>query len=666
MRPETKSEHVTERQHRSPVIRGSFWKWRVTAATIFFSIFFMYQLQDVKFNRFGGDRISITSPTSFEPKVFFWKDIEPSSQIVYHNCYDGLQCARLEVPMDWNRTDGAGNKVAIAIVRVPAKVPVTDPRYGGPILINPGGPGGSGVARVLRVGRQLQKVVDSGVTPEEASYNSSDKYFDILGFDPRGINNTTPTISCFPNSFSRQSWITQADAEGMLGSSDASFNWNWRRARALAEGCSKQLAKPLYGNEPLGEHVNTAPVARDMVEIIERHAEWKEIEGKRAQQVLDQSTGFDPDHSIIARTTWNQGIEKLQYWGFSYGTLLGATFAAMYPDKVHRVVLDGVVDADSYYYGYWDSNLWDSDEIYTKFFEYCFEAGPDLCPFHDPRGSAAMRVIYETMLTNIWNNPLAIPGNEERGPEIITWTDIKIITKTALYQPLEYFYILAELLADLTKGDGSKFAIFKQGERTCSGCPLQECQEAGPYSRECMITGWDGVDASSAVLCTDGVYLGDIDEEGFKEYWQMLKNQSHAMGDYWARTRLSCVGWNNTAKWRYPGPFAGNTSHPILWISNTLDTVTPIRNGRKMRDMFPGSVLLEQNCQGHCSFTAPSICTAKAVRAYFQTGVLPPPNTLCEADVKPFFKDASASRTLEKSDIELLDALIVASKNSMD
>ncbi|KAF2814581.1 uncharacterized protein BDZ99DRAFT_434284 [Mytilinidion resinicola] len=568
--------------------------------------------------------------------------------------------------MDWNRTDGAGNKVAIAVVRVPAKVHVTDSRYGGPILINPGGPGGSGVARVLRAGKQLQTVVDSGVAPEEASYDSSETYFDIIGFDPRGINNTTPTISCFPNSFSRQSWITQADAEGMLGSSDVSFNWNWRRARALAEGCSKELAKPLYGNEPLGEHVNTAPVARDMVEIIERHAEWREAEGEKEQDELDRNTGFDPDQPIIVRTKWNQGIEKLQYWGFSYGTLLGATFAAMYPDKVHRVVLDGVVDADSYYYGYWDSNLWDSDEIYMKFFEYCFEAGPDLCPFHDPQGSAAMRITYETLLTKIWNNPLAIPGNEERGPEIITWTDVKIITKTALYQPLGYFYILAELLADLTRGDGSKFAAFKQGERTCSGCPLQECQEAGPYSRECMITDWDGVDASSAVLCTDGIFLGDIDEEGFKEYWQTLKNQSHAMGDYWARTRLSCVGWNNTAKWRHPGPFAGNTSHPILWISNTLDTVTPIRNGQKMKDQFPGSVLLEQNCQGHCSFTAPSICTAKAVRSYFQTGALPPPNTLCEADVKPFFNDTPPFRTLETSDVELLDALIVASKNFMD
>lgn len=125
-----------------------------------------------------------------------------------------------------------------------------------------GGPGGSGVARVMRAGKELQTIVDSGTAQEKSSFTTSEKYFDIIGFDPRGINNTTPTISCFPNSFSRQHWITQADAEGMLGSSDASFSLNWGRARALAQGCSRELAKPLYGNEPLGEHVNTVRLGR--------------------------------------------------------------------------------------------------------------------------------------------------------------------------------------------------------------------------------------------------------------------------------------------------------------------------------------------------------------------------------------------------------------------
>lgn len=67
-----------------------------------------------------------------------WDEIVPSKSLEYHNCGDEFQCARLEVPMDYNRTDGKGRTFALALVRLPAKVPVTDPRYGGAVLINPG------------------------------------------------------------------------------------------------------------------------------------------------------------------------------------------------------------------------------------------------------------------------------------------------------------------------------------------------------------------------------------------------------------------------------------------------------------------------------------------------------------------------------------------------
>ena len=67
-----------------------------------------------------------------------WDEIVPSESLEYHNCGDAFKCARLEVPMDYNRTDGKGRSFTLAVVRVPAKVPVTDPRYGGAVLINPG------------------------------------------------------------------------------------------------------------------------------------------------------------------------------------------------------------------------------------------------------------------------------------------------------------------------------------------------------------------------------------------------------------------------------------------------------------------------------------------------------------------------------------------------
>lgn len=194
-------------------------------------------------------------------------------------------------------------------------------RYGGPVLTNPGGPGGSGVSQVLRNGRATQTIVDSALHPNSTLSDHTHKYHDIIGFDPRGISRTTPGIQCFPDSLSREAWAMQNEALGLLGSSEDSFLRNWYRSRALAEGCSAATTVSIDGNEPIGEHVNTSPVARDMLEIVERHAEWVERQGKLAQTTHDMTFGYDESRTIARRTKWEKGQEKIKYWGNSYGTM---------------------------------------------------------------------------------------------------------------------------------------------------------------------------------------------------------------------------------------------------------------------------------------------------------------------------------------------------------
>lgn len=252
-------------------------------------------------------------------------------------------------------TSSIAARVAVAIVKLPAQVDVNDPRYGGSILINPGmflpnpsrfllgtcteiefssgGPGGSGIKLALLHGRNIQRIVDSPVSPDESLANG-EKYFDIIGFDPRSVGFTTPSFTCFSNPHQRRSWQIASEVDGLLGSSDAALGHMWARKRALAETCYAQM-----GDEAISFAMNTPVVAMDMVTIVESLSRW------RRQSI--QTT-----HPIrSSQTLMKNDLDKLQYWGFSYGTLLGQTFASMYPHLVGRVVLDGVVDSDRHYSG---------------------------------------------------------------------------------------------------------------------------------------------------------------------------------------------------------------------------------------------------------------------------------------------------------------------------
>lgn len=606
---------------------------------------------------------------------FRWYSISPSKSLQYHDCYDGLQCARLDLPMDHHRPDSP-DRIALAIIRRPAKVPVTDPRYGGAILTNPGGPGGSGVEQVLLHGAEIQRIVDSSRDvsddPDRHVDSDKDRYFDIIGFDPRGVNHSTPILSCFPDNFARQTWDMQVQAEGMLGSSGMSLRTGWRRANAFSQGCSRRLEAAANATNFL-EHVNTTPVVADMVEIIERHGEWRE---QQAQTLKKRQTSSQQSLTM-QRTKWQRGQERLQFWGFSYGTVIGTTFASMYPERVGRMVLDGVVDSEDYHNGPWLQNLHDTDAILAKIMEHCSNAGPSRCAFWRPGGPDAIRAAYEKLLHDIWDDPLSVPGTRDRGPEIVTWTDLKTVVKDALYQPVAFAPLLARLFQDITNGTGAAFASAKQAARTPS-CLSAGCRADGPFSDACVSPGWTEFEATSAVLCTDALDIGRFTEDEFRAYWAALTAQSAAMGDYWAQTRLSCAGWAARAKWRFDGPFGqpapprdghANTlgdaatgpgpAHPILWIANTLDTVTPLRNARKMNARFPGSVLLELDAAGHCSITAPSVCVAKSVKNYFQTGDLPAAGTVCQADVKPF-DDVEGRIGLLKGISDDEDALLLA------
>jgi len=125
---------------------------------------------------------------------------------------------------------------------------------------------------------------------------------------------------------------------------------------------------------------------------------------------------------------------------------------------------------------------------------------------------------------------------------------------------------------------------------------------------------------------------------------------------------MQCATWKARARWNVkPADITGNTSHPILLIGNTLDPVTPLNNAYVMQKRFPGSEVLTQDSEGHCSISSPSLCTVKAIRAYFQTGALPTAGTICSPEELPFLgkieRDLSALSEEDESLLEIMEEM---------
>ena len=516
----------------------------------------------------------------------------------FRKCYGNLQCAKLELPLDyWNGTN-LNKTISLAIAKVPAKVPVTDPRYGGPILVNPGGPGGSGVELAAVIGTQIQTLVDSPEHPDShLAENSTAKYYDIIGFDPRGIGNTSPVAMCFDAGPASWSWMLREMAEGILGSSDAALGRLWSMNQALGDTCHRTTE-----GDDIKQFITTASVARDMIELIERHGEWKESEARRliSQEaaVRNRKTGLCQLPGLPQYLAYKPGEEKLQYWGFSYGTFLGSTFASMYPSRVSRLILDGVVDADDYIQTLWTDNLDDTEKVVQALYKTCARAGPTLCPLAQPSSTPAdIESRIADLLASLYHNPLPVPGPT---PEVISYSDVKQLIFQSLYGPIATFPTLTHLLAALARRDGSALRPLLAPIHSYS-CPRGNASRDIPDMQQ-EVAQW-------SIVCADGAEQSFLTPASFDTYWRALDAKSPSTGAIWARIRMRCAGWRIRALHRFTGPFKGQTAHPVLWVGNTADPVTPVGSAWKMAANFPGSVVLEQDSAGvSSSFVTYLLC----------------------------------------------------------
>ncbi|KAL9078396.1 MAG: hypothetical protein Q9157_002691 [Trypethelium eluteriae] len=385
---------------------------------------------------------------------------------------------------------------------------------------------------------------------------------------------------------------------------------------------------------------STASAARDMLELVEKHGKWRDLEArKQFRQGSCRAPVPGEFPAELQHLQYKPGEEKILYWGFSYGSFLGSTFAAMFPSRIKRLALDAVVDAPDYLKQLWTDNLIDTEKVVQSFFETCAAAGPDKCSFTSKGAKPAdLKAKLEGLLAKLWHNPLPVTGEI---PEVVSYSDIKNLMFASLYTPVDSFPYMANLLSDIDRGNGTAFAKLLRPYHSVS-CPSSSTDEIGKVSEPLYNeSGLSSVYATPTIACGDGDPQTNMTLKAFDEYWQQLQTLSPSMGAIWSEVRLTCSAWAIRPLYRFTGPYEANTSSPILWIGNTADPVTPLRSAMKMSKGFPGSVVLTQDSPGHSSLAAFSKCTTTFIRQYFQTGSIPPPGTVCQPDELPF-SDLSA------------------------
>ncbi|OTA92948.1 hypothetical protein M434DRAFT_396081 [Hypoxylon sp. CO27-5] len=524
---------------------------------------------------------------------FDWSTIEPSTSLNYTTCYDSFKCAKLSVPLDWSNTSTTLNstaRVTIAITTLPATVAESDPSFGGTIIINPGGPGGSGVQYVLESGKLLQGIADGN------------KHYEILSFDPRGVGLTEPRADCYNDEFSRAVTSIELRAMGPLDSGLSVVRKQTSLYAAQGSLCEA-------GPEILA-YLSTESVARDMVEIVDKIDELRD----------KNSTN----------------IPRIQYWGISYGTVLGNYFASMFPGRVGRMILEGVVDIHDWTAGEWAKNLQDTLKVYAIFWSTCFEAG-STCSLYQANDTSPddIQRRVEAFLDDLDTSPAPIVSGNTI--EEITRADAIYLIFQALFSPLQFFSTAATILSEAMAGNFTTLHADLALPTSASSCTPTNPQS---YT-------WAS-EAMPAIACGDAVPQANLTTPEFLAYLNKQKSIAGDFGTYWARVRLNCKGWRVRPAYRFPGPFTtpeadpagggveGRPAAPLLFLSSLYDPGTPRANAVAMAKEHAGAAVLVQDNAGHGTQAVPGKCRDGFLKRYFETGEVPPDGTVCEADCRPF------------------------------
>jgi pimeloyl-ACP methyl ester carboxylesterase len=447
------------------------------------------------------------------------------------------ECAAVAVPRDW-AAPRTGETFDVQMIRIRSR---TQQNRIGSLVLNPGGPGGSGIdtAVYLSFGQQL------GGLPTAITDR-----FDIVGFDPRGVGQSDP-IKCISTADQDQTFSMDPDPV-----SPAAFDQVVELNKRIGTSCAQK-----YGDQL--PYFATEQAARDMDAI--------------------RSAVGDP---------------KLTYLGFSYGTLLGATYAQLYPKNIRALVLDGAVDPKQDFVTGSEVQAKGFERAFGNFANWC-KANPVDCPIApDARGAVT------GALAKAKTSP--VRGTDDRSATpgwIFTGVISSLYTESGWEQ-------LAKAIAALGTGDAK--GIFDLADQ------YAERKADGSYSNL--------FDANLAVNCADTDQPPTVAQvRQFQGEW---RKKYPVFGAALAVGMLPCTLWQGRRD-PYPiGPALG--APPIVVVGTTGDPATPYENTADLAGMLGTGRVLTWEGEGHTAYPS-TPCIVNAVDAYLVDLTVPKAGLRCPA-----------------------------------
>jgi pimeloyl-ACP methyl ester carboxylesterase len=445
-----------------------------------------------------------------------------------------MECAQIEVPLNWD--EPSGDTVTVAVARIATADP--DSRRGS-LVINPGGPGVSGIDYLDWLASAVSQPVRD--------------VYDLVSFDPRGVGASTP-VDCVDDP-ELDEYMAESFAEDPAGLAEAAAE-----AKEFGQACHERTG------DLLG-FVDTASAARDM----------------------------DVIRAVM-------GDSKLNYLGFSYGTLLGATYAELFPAEVGRLVLDGAIDPSTTAAESDFNQIVAFDHSLAAFASWC--AGAATCP----AGSGAEGILASVV--TLLDGALAKPLPTSYGRELTQSLALMGILE-ALYSETMW-PALGEALTAAFQGRGDELMVLADEM-------YHRDSATGRYADNMA-------EAIIAVNCLDAPVDGDM--AAMEAAAAELRAAAPVLGQFAGYGALTCANWPFPARGT-PHAVTAAGAAPILVVGTTGDPATPYEEAVALADQLESGVLLTYEGEQHTAYGSSNQCVATAVDDYLIEGTVPAEGLRC-------------------------------------